>query len=100
MDFVFCCGSCAQQDYLEAKCTNAWFGLLKVTPGLCGAWSRCFRNCSRIMYPAVYPRILYSNLAMFGILGVGLVSQDNYGGSLPHNTIRKPLLVACVNCFQ
>ena len=53
----------------------------------------------RFMYPAIYPRILYSNLTTFGILGVGLVSQDNYGGSLPHNTIRKPLLVACVNFF-
>ena len=47
MDFVFCCGSCAQQDYLEVKCTNAWFGLLKITPGLCGAWSKCFRNCCK-----------------------------------------------------
>ena len=46
-DFEFCCGSCAQQDYCEAKCDNAWFGLLKVTPGLCGAWSRCFRNCCK-----------------------------------------------------
>ena len=48
MDFVFCCGSCAHQDYLEVKCTNAWFGLLKVTPSLCGAWLRCFRNCCKI----------------------------------------------------
>ena len=47
VDFVFCCGSCAQQDYCEAKCDYAWFGLLKVTPCLCGAWSRCFRNCCK-----------------------------------------------------
>ena len=27
-----------------AKCDNAWFGLLRVTPGLCGAWSKCFHS--------------------------------------------------------
>ena len=48
----------------------------------------------------ISPYSIYSNLTTFGILGVGLVSQDNHGSFLPHNTIRKPLLVAGVNLFQ
>ena len=41
VDFVFCCCSCGQQDnYCEAKCDNAWFGLLGVTASLCEAWSK------------------------------------------------------------
>ena len=66
-----------------------------------------------IMYPTVYPRILYSTL---GIIRVGPPysiqyvgnsvggartghKTSTYGGSPPYNSIRKPLLVACVNLF-
>lgn len=46
-DFTFDCRSCPQQSYCETMCDDKWLGTLKQLPGLCGAWTKCFRNCCK-----------------------------------------------------